>query len=219
MTTASDLIGRISFLAAMPAVFGSFVALGVLLLVRRWQAQVLGMAILYFFVGLLHTTVIRPEVALIKALIGWLICMTLWVTGLNIGERRRGGEEGVVEARPRRRLPPLDADAPLRILVLLAALVVAYAGSVHFPLPQVPGHIDLACYLLGVGGLFMAGMAEDPLRVGLGLLVFLAGFDLFFGALEPSLVVAGLVGASWFLVALVAAFLAVTQVAVEEREV
>jgi uncharacterized MnhB-related membrane protein len=211
-----EFIGRVSFLAAMPAVVGVFVALGMLLLVRRWQVQVLGMAILYFFVALLHTTVIRPEVALVKALIGWLICMTLYVTGLNIGERDDDEER---KQRSRRRWWPLLEDgAPLRIVVLLAVFVIAYAGSAHFSLPQVPGYIGLACYLLGMGGLFLAGMTEDPLQVGLGLLVFMLGFDLFFGALEPSLAVAGLMGAGGFLIALAVTFLAVIRATVEEEK-
>ncbi|HIE37932.1 MAG TPA: hypothetical protein EYP77_02500 [Anaerolineae bacterium] len=217
MGTVLEFIDRFSFLAAAPSIAGLFVALGMLLLTRRWQVHVLGMLILYFFVALLHTRVIRPEVALVKALIGWLICLALYVTGRYVDRRRgEGREEGATEPSRIRRLPPLAADTPLRSLILLTILVIAYAGSVYFPLPQVPGHVGLACYLLGVGGLFLVGMAEDPLRAGLGLLAFLAGFDLFFGALEPSLAVVGLLGASGFLIALAATFLAVTHATVEE---
>jgi len=60
-------------------------------------------------------------------------------------------------------------------------------------------------------GLFLAGMAEEPLGAGLGLLVFLNGFDLFFGALEPSLVVAGLLGLVQFLITLAVAYLALAR--------
>jgi len=212
-----QIIDRISFLAAMPAIGGVFVALGVLLVVRSWQLQVLGMAVLYFFVALLHTRVIRPEVALVKALIGWLICLTLYVTGRYI-DSRRDVETDAPGQSGQRWAPKLAAGTPLRVLVLLVALVIAYAGANDFPLRQVPAHIGLACYLLGIGGLFLTGMAGDPLRVGLGLLVFLAGFDLFYGALEPSLAVAGLLGASGFLIALAVTFLAVTHAVAGEME-
>jgi len=222
MDTATGLIERVSFLAATPAIVGVFVSLGVLLLVRRWQVQVLAMAALYFFVALLHTRIILPQVALIKALIGWLICMTLYVTGVSIDERQKRkdkerekekGDEQAQKPRPSR-MPP---DAPLRMLVLLAVMVVGTTGALHLPLPRVPTYVNFVCYMLGIGGLFLTGMAEDPLRVGAGLLVFLAGFDLFFGALEPSLAVAGLLGAGGFLIALVVTFLAVTQAAEEEQ--
>jgi hypothetical protein len=96
------------------------------------------------------------------------------------------------------------------LFALLAAFVIAYAGSLRFPLPQVPFFVGLACYLLAVVGLFLSGMAEEPLPVGLGLLVFLNGFDLFFGALEPSILVAGLLGTIQLLVTLAVSYLALT---------
>jgi hypothetical protein len=50
------------------------------------------------------------------------------------------------------------------------------------------------------------------MQVGLGLLTFLSGFDLFYVALEPSLAVVGLLGAVSFIIALAAAHLRVAQV-------
>ena len=215
MDTLLSILDRISFLAAMPAVAGLLVTLGMIFLSRSWQARVLGLAILYFALGLLYTLVIRPEVALIKALIGWLICLTFYVTGRYLDERQ--GREVEKPPRQGRHLPSLAPATPLRALVLLAAFVIAYSGSVHLSLPRVPGDVGLACYLLVVTGLFLAGISEDPLRVGMGLLLFISGFDLFFGSLEPSLVVAGLLGAAGFMLALAVTFMAVTRAAAEEE--
>lgn len=219
MGTVLEWVGRIAALAAPPAVGGLIVALGLVLVSRRWPLQVGGMAIMYFVVGVLHTQVIRPEVVLIKLLIGAVVCLALGTTGqaAAAGRKENGagpGAEGAGEAPApsrwrnllRRSLRWSD-DAPLRLLALVAALVIAYAGSLRFPLPQVSPLIGLACYLLAVVGLFLAGMAEEPLGAGLGLLVFLSGFDLFFGALEPSLVVAGLLGLVQFLITLAVAYL------------
>lgn len=218
MTTLLELIDRISFLAAMPAIGGLFIVLGVLLVARRWQMQVLGMVVLYFFVGLLHTRVIRPEVALVKALIGWLISLTFYVTGRYLDERRNAAQGNRSDDSPPRSPSWLAGDVPLRVLVLLSVLIIAYAGSNYFPLPQVPSDIGLACYLLVLSGLFLCGMSEDPMRVGLGLLVFLAGFELFFGALESSLVVTGLLGATGFLLTLAITFMAVTHAVAREKQ-
>ena len=101
----------------------------------------------------------------------------------------------------------------LRACLLVIILVVAQAGARRFPLPQIPDDVGFACYMLGIGGLFLTGLSEDPFRAGLGLLTFLSGFDLFFGALEPSLVVAGLLGSASFLIALAVTFLAVAHAA------
>jgi len=90
--------------------------------------------------------------------------------------------------------------------------VAAYTAVLRIPLPEVPGDITLACYLLASLGLLLIGLSEAPMQVGLGLLTFLSGFDLFYVALEPSLAVAGLLGAVSFLIALATAHLRVAQV-------
>jgi len=207
-------VERISALAAPPAVVVLVVALGLVLVIRRWLFRVVGMALAYFVVGVLHTQVIRPEVVLVKLLIGAVVCLALGVTGQaagggeatkvninNTGEQKKGGRFRW------RNLLRWREDVPLRMGALFAALLIAYAGSLRFPLPQVSFLVGLSCYLLAVTGLFLAGMAETPLGVGIGLLVFLNGFDLFFGALEPSLVVAGLLGLIQFLVTFAVAYL------------
>lgn len=224
MGTFLEWVGRISALAAPPAVVGLVAALGLVLVARRWFLQVFGMAVMYFVVGVLHTQIIRPEVVLVKLLVGAVVCLALGATGQTTTGTRQGGngggagdmdaEEAAMPSRwknLRRWFPRWSDDAPLRVLSLGAALLIAYAGSLRFPLPQVPSLVGLSCYLLGVVGLFLAGMAEEPLGVGLGLLVFLNGFDLFFGALEPSLVVAGLVGLIQFLITLAVAYLALAR--------
>ncbi|MGB9777219.1 MAG: hypothetical protein ACPLYD_09695 [Anaerolineae bacterium] len=221
MGTFLQWVERISALAAPPAVGGLIVALGLVLVARRWPFRVLGMAVMYFVVGVLHTRIIRPEVVLVKLLIGAVVCLALGATGqAAAGSVTRGDKGGgkTEEAAPPSRWRNLlrrplrwSDDAPLQVLALFAALLIAYAGSLRFPLPQVPPLVGLACYLLGVVGLFLAGMAEEPLGAGLGLLVFLNGFDLFFGALEPSLVVAGLLGLVQFLITLAVAYLALAR--------
>jgi phosphotransferase system glucose/maltose/N-acetylglucosamine-specific IIC component len=219
MTTLLAVIDRISFLAAWPSVVGLCVALSLLLVAWQWQVHALGMGLLYFFVALLQTRVIRPEVALVNLLIGLMIAFTLYLTGRYLTARQQAAER--TEEEPVRRAPTrfaLAAGMPLRALILLAVLIAAVAGYQRFPLPQVPTDVGLACELLAIGGLFLMGLSEEPFHAGLGLLTFLAGFGLFFGALESSLVVVGLLGTISFLVALAVTFLAVTHVSQWEEE-
>lgn len=204
-----------------PAIGGLFVALGIVLAARLWSLQIIGMAVVYFTVGLLHARVIRPEIVLVKWVIGAAICLAFAFTpsvAEAAGNARARPEisaprflPGPVGRMLRRLIPRLPDDLPLRLVALLAALIIAYAGSLRFPLPQVSFEIGVSCYLMAVVGLFLAGMSEDPLQVGLGLLVFLNGFDLFFGALEPSLVVVGLLGTLEVLVALAVTHAAVSR--------
>lgn len=217
MGTFLEWVKRISVLAAPPAVVVLGVALAVVLLARRRIFQVVGMAMMYFFVGVLHTQVLRPEVVPVKLLVGFVVCMAIATIG-QPGARAAGEGEpaepgGDPAPRPSGwknllRWPVRWSDeAPLRLVALVAAGLIAATGSLRFPLPNVPFLVGLACYLMAVVGLFLAGMAEEPLPVGLGLLIFLNGFDLFFGALDPSLVVAGLLGLVQFLVTLAVAHL------------
>ena len=214
MTTILEIIDRISFLAALPSVVGLLVALFLLMVGQRWQIHALGMALLYFFAALLYTRVIRPEIAVVKLLIGWMIALTLYLTGGNLSARRQELQKSKEESdeTPADRFA-VAAGAPFRGLVLIAVAILALASARRFPLPQVPNDVGMACYLLGIGGIFLTGLSEDPFQAGLGLLAFLTGFDLLFSALVTSLVVIGLVGAASFLITLAVTFLAVTHAA------
>lgn len=209
MGTFIQWIERLAKVATTPALIGLVLALAVVLTARRWPLQVAGMVAMYAVVGILHARIIRPEVVLVKLLVGAVVCLTLTATGRSAAAP--SGNGGTGGWRLFRKPLSLADDVPLRGFALLAALVIAYAGSLRFPLPQVPFLVSLSCYLLAVVGLFLSGMAEEPLPVGLGLLIFLNGFDLFFGALEPSILVAGLLGMIQLLVTLAVSYLALTR--------
>lgn len=215
MDTFVQWIEQLATVATTPALIGLFLALGVVLMARRWLVQVMGMAGMYAVVGVLHARVIRPEVVLVKLLIGAVVCLALVATGWSATASAGGREGGRARPSGMRGLLQgafqLADDTLLRGFALLAAFLIAYAGSLRFPLPQVPFFISLSCYLLAVVGLFLSGMAEEPLPVGLGLLVLLNGFDLFFGALEPSILVAGLLGMIQLLMTLAISYLALAQ--------
>ena len=217
MPTMVDILERHTFLAAMPAVAGIFVTTMILVVSRDWRLNVMALTVQYFFVVLLLTRLIRLEVAAVKGLIGWMICMVFYLT-----ERRASvfEEHSVPEhededaaASQRYRRWVMSARSSFCLLAGLLVSVAAYTATLRFPLPEVPTDITLACYLLAGLGLLLVGLSEAPMQVGFGLLTFLLGFDLFYVALEPSLAVAGLLGAVSFVIALATAYLRVAQIA------
>ncbi|MDY6878018.1 MAG: hypothetical protein SWK90_17690 [Chloroflexota bacterium] len=212
MPTLIDLLTRVSFLAAMPAVAGILITTGLLVVSRGWRLNVIALTLQYFFVVLLLTRLIRPEVAAVKGLIGWMICMVFYMTErrASVLERAVAAEDAAPSQRWRRWV--MSARASFCLLAGILVSVAAYTAVLRFPLPQVPTDVTLACYLLAGLGLLLIGLSEAPMQVGLGLLTFLSGFDLFYVALEPSLAVAGLLGAVSFLIALATAHLRVAQV-------
>jgi hypothetical protein len=213
MPTLVDLLERVSFLAAMPAVVGILFTAGLLVVSRDWHLNVMALTLQYFFVVLLLTRLIRLEVAAVKGLIGWMICMVLYLTERRADMLKQSLETEDSPASRRRRRWVMSARASFCLLAALLISVAAYTAALRFPLPEVPTDISLACYLLAGLGLLVIGLSEAPMQVGMGLLTFLSGFDLFYVALEPSLAVAGLLGAVSFLIALATAYLRVAQVA------
>ena len=210
MPTLVDLLARVSFLAAMPATAGIFITAGFLVISRDWRLNVTALTVQYFFVVLLLTRLIRLEVAAVKGLTGWMICMVFYLT-----ERRASMVEQspTVEGKASSRRWIISARASFCLLAGLLVSVAAYTAALRSPLPEVPTDITLACYLLAGLGLLLVGLSESPLQVGIGLLTFLSGFDLFYVALESSLAVAGLLGAVSFLIALATAYLRAAQTA------
>jgi len=216
MPTLIDLLERVSFLAAMPAVAGILITAGMMVVSRDWRLNVSALTAQYFFVVLLLTRQIRLEVAAVKGLIGWLICMVFSLTERRASTIQRREGETVPAQRWRRWI--LSARASFHLLAAILVAVAAYAAALRISLPEVPSDITLACYLLAGLGLLLIGLSEEPMQVGYGLLTFLSGFDLFYVALEPSLAVAGLPGAASFVIALAVAYLRTAQVAIRREE-
>lgn len=215
MPLLSDLLARVAFLASAPAVLGVFITASLLVVSRDWRLNVLSLAIQYFFLALLMTRLVRVELAAVKALIGWLICLVVYLTEQQAHSLAR--DSGVSSDLPvtnwfKARLEGwrsqgVSARAVFRFLAAVVVALTAYAVARAVPLPQLPPGLTGACYLLGGLGILLIGLSQDPVRVGLGLLSFLSAFDLFYVALEPSLVVTGLLGSISFVIALGMAYL------------
>ncbi|HDQ73405.1 MAG TPA: hypothetical protein ENN19_15125 [Chloroflexi bacterium] len=213
MPTLVDLFARVSFLASMPAVAGIFLTAGLLVVSRDWRLNVIALTVQYFFVALLLTRMIQLEVAAVKGLIGWLICMVFYLTERRASEVLPSTPLGETDTPERWQRWVISARASFSLLAGLLVSVAAYTAALRIPLFEMPLYISLACYLMVGLGLLLIGLSETPMQVGLGLLTFLSGFDLFYVSLEPpSLIVAGLMGAVSFLIALAAAYLRAAEV-------
>jgi hypothetical protein len=220
MPTLLDLVRSVSFLAAMPAVAGLLITAGILVVARDWRLNVIALTVQYFFVVLLLTRQIQLEVAAVKGLIGWLICMVFYLTERRAGTLERPAEDKESVPAQNWRRWMMSARASFHLLAVILIAVAAYTAALRIPLPEteVPRDITLACYLLAGLGVLLIGISESPMQVGLGLLTFLSGFDLFYVALEPSLAVAGLLGGVSFLIALAAAYLRTVEAAAAAEE-
>lgn len=226
MPILADLLARVAFLAAVPAVVGVFFTATLLVVSGDWRLNVLALALQYFFVTLLMTQVIRVEMAAVKGLIGWVICLVYYLTEQqtqsltqSTAQQENLAWRNWFAARLQAwRHKGVSAQAGFRFMATVMVGSMTYAASIALPLPQVSRGLTSVCYLLAGLGILLLGLSWDPLRVGLGLLMFLSGFDLFYVALEPSLVVTGFLGSVSFAIALGTAYLKASQVAAETEE-
>jgi hypothetical protein len=206
LPTLSEVIARLSFLTTDLAVVGLMVTAGLIIVIRDWRVSLAALLAQYLLVGLLLTRLILPEVAVVKVLIGALICPILYLTARRV---RWGGQKSSDGPSP----PPTSREVfpvswPFRLLaVVLIGLVVSSLLN-SCPLPEVPRDIGFACYWLALVGLLAMILTAEPLKAGMGLLTFMAGFELFYAALESSLSVVGLLGIINLLMSLAIAYLA-----------
>ncbi len=107
-----------------------------------------------------------------------------------------------------RQLPAgLTFRLPAALIVGLAAW--ALAGQPGGALPDVSADVTQAVFALGGMSLLVIALSEAPLQIGLGLLTFLTGFELFYHAVEPSLSVIALLAMAHFGIAVVTGYVTI----------
>lgn len=195
-------LDRISGVTTTTAMWGLLAAGAALYLIAEWRLRILALFAQYVFIGVFFTRVFvdRPEMSLLKVMVGWLVCGALF---LSARIRQSVGE------KPRFHWA---ADVPFRILSLIMMTVVAYLASQRYALPFIPQDLALACIMLLVLALLFISTEEDAGIVGLGVLNLLAALDLFYSAQDPGLVVTGLLVMLNLLVGLAISYLTVVEV-------
>mgnify|MGYP000452446216 CR=1 FL=1 len=197
-------LSRLSAFASMPAVWGIFFAGAVIYLIAGWRVRLLALIVQFFFIGILyaHLFADRPEIALLKLIVGWLVCGALYLSA-------RMREEAI----PQERRFSWAADVPFRALTLAVLGFSAYIASQRYILPFVSADLAVACFLLGALALLFIGTEEDTVVVGVGILNLLAALDLFYSSQDPGLLVTGFLVVVNLLVGLAISYLTVIEVA------
>jgi hypothetical protein len=224
LPTLNEILDALAFLGQQRA---ALVVLGtalVLVTIRDWRWSLLALAGQYVLAGWLLTDRLEPEVALLKTLVGLMICVVLYVTARQVnwgaGERRgthapepEGGDADAARPRGRRllKLGVLSTNLIFRLLAggLTAGIVLYATRNGIVTLPELPTHMNLASVGLMALGLVGLGLTEEPLSGGMGLLTAMTGFTLFYHSLEQAITVIGFLIGVEFLIALIASYLTV----------
>ncbi len=198
----------------MPLTLISWIVVGLLLvtsigllLSRDWRwslgflaAQYLGM----FWLVTLHWPF---GLASVKLVTGWMASATLGVTRLGMSEREQADESAWPQGHPFR----------LFAAALVVILVIAATPQVEIMIPGVSRPVITGGLLLTGMGLLHLGITAEILRITLGLLTVLAGFEILYATVETSILLAGLLAIVNLGLALAGAYL-MTAAPPEEAE-
>jgi hypothetical protein len=211
-----ELLERLAFLRGFPAAYLVMAAAAVMIVVRDWRVSVFALAILYLSASLLFVDVLDPRLAIVRLFVGLFICLILYVTARQVNWGRLPADVTAAEAvqlRDERQIRfgsyLLPTALPFRIFLALVALLAvwALARRPEYNLPIVPAHINLAVYAMVGLGLVALSLTTEPLKAGMGLLLFFTGFELFYSALEQSLAMVAFLSVTELALALAVAYL------------
>ena len=206
MPSLPEIIARLSFLTASPAVAGLVVTGSLIIVLRDWRVSLAALLAQYLLMGFLLTRLITHQVATVKTLVGALICSILYLTARRVCWGRQMSKDETPSMPIGWEVFPVCL--PFRLLAVVLTGLVASSLLNSYPLPEVPTDIGFACYWLALIGLLAMVLTAEPLKAGLGLLTFMIGFELFYAALESGLSVVGFLGIVNLFIALAIAYLA-----------
>lgn len=182
---------------AQPAAALVFLTGLVLLIARDWRLSIGALAIQYAGVLVLVGSTWPIETAVVKLVAGWMAGAVIGVAMLNLPvELRSEGESSVPAVLFR-----------LFAAVLAGLVAFTWAGKVISWLPEISLAQASGGFVLILMGLLHLGLTDRPLRVILGLLTVLAGFEVLYAGLESSALLTGLLALFNLSLAMIGAYL------------
>jgi hypothetical protein len=186
-------------MAANLAVGAVIITASALLVLRDWRWTIGMFALQYVGVLVLVQLNWPIGMALVKLVVGWMAGAALGLT--QVGVMPVSQEEPSWSSTRVFRI--LSAGLVILVVFFLSPKIAFWLRGIE--LTQVYGGFGL----IGLG-LLQIGMTARPLRVVIGLLTILAGFEILYAAVEFSVLVAGLLAAVNLTLAFVGSYLLTT---------
>jgi hypothetical protein len=170
------------------------------LISKDWRSTVGCLAIQYVGVFLMVLIFWPLEMAVAKMLAGWMASVILWLAMTYVPNAWPGSEKSV------------KFGLIFRVLaaIILALAVTSLVLQSEYWLSSISKPIRWGSFMMIGMGLFQLSLTSHPLRVIVGLLTSLAGFETLYAAIESSTLVTGLLAVVTLALALVGAYLLIT---------
>ena len=174
-------------------------ALAIVLNDRRWMLLMLAGE--YVALTWMSAIALPIQIAAAKLVAGLMACAVLALSIIRVGHES--------ETEERESLP---SGMVFRVIAVLLVSASAWGMSQRAWM-LLPGGVGraatLGSMLLLSLGLLHLGLSEEPFRVGIGLLTALAGFEIVYVAVEPSIAVLALMAAVHIGIAIIVSYLVV----------
>jgi hypothetical protein len=159
---------------------------------QNWRRSILALAVQYLGVFWLIVLSWPVELAIVKLVVGWVTGAVLGASQLPEASKDSGGRSS-------------------QIFRSLAAIFVFILAFTTYPFLSTwintrPEILQGGLILIGIG-LLQLGMTTNSLRVVLGLLTVLSGFEIIYSAVETSVLVTGMLAVVTLGLALVGSYL------------
>lgn len=164
---------------------------------RDWRYSIIALAVQYIGVFLLVSASWPIEMAAAKMLSGWMAGAILGIAMTTIPKNLREPEGSM-------KFGPVFRIIATAILTLAIASLILHSES-WLEMIAVP--IKWGSFMLIGIGLLQLSLTSHPLRVIIGLLTILSGFEVIYAAIETSTLVTGLLAGVNLGLALVGAYL------------
>lgn len=217
--TIFDWLARLDGLRGFTAAYAVLLTAVLVIIIWDWRLALLALAVQYFFAGLLFVDLLDPRLAIVKLLAGWFACLILYITARQVNW---GSQPTDISAEELSSITPektftlgpftIPTSLPIRLLVVLAMLwlISTLLQRPDFALPAIAATMSyLSLAILALVGLGILGLVinSEPLKVGMAVLMFLTGSELFFSALDQSATMLIVLAAVTLLLSLVVAYL------------
>lgn len=191
------------------AVITLALASSALSIARDWRWSLALLACQYLAAFALTVQFWPLAMAATKLVTGWMATAALGITRLNLARREPPSSSGWPEV------------APFRLLGAAIILLVAFAAAprVEKLIPGLGLPIAVGSIILMGAGLLRLGTTADILRVVVGLLTLLSGFETLYAAVESSILVTALLAVVNLGLALSGSYLLQNSVPAETEDV